>query len=206
MDGYMARLEERIYIYRFFSHLFLVLPDEAFVERMLAYPADGSEGGALIAAWARACEGRPSQEVLTEVSVDRTRLFRGLIETGPVPPYESLFVGGSKDNAVALLEVVEHYRKIGFEQTGGVHDSPEYLGVEMAFMDQALSKELEGLRSDDESVSESYRATGEAFITEHLGWVSHYADEMYSCAQTGLYRGAALLLRSFIEEECAQWC
>ena len=139
MEDRIEQLQDRMLNYRFFSNVFLTLPDEAFVRQMLDYPEDDEAAGAQrIRQWAAANAEGEMGAVLEQVAVDRTRLFRGLSEIGPIPPYESLFVGGTKSDPVALSGVAGCYGKIGFQQVGGVHDSPEYLGNEMAFMDQVL--------------------------------------------------------------------
>lgn len=205
MSGRIERLEDRIYSYRFFSYVFLALPDEEFVRQMLAYPDDDdSEGGMLVRKWAVENVDASLASVLESVSVDRTRLFRGLSEVGPVPPYESLFVGGSKDNAVALSSVAACYAKIGFQQMGGVHDSPEYLGNELAFMDQVLSSEFAALEEGDDVKADGYRQLGDDFFRQHVGtWVLRYVQEMFQHTRTDLYRGLALMFEAFVKEETA---
>lgn len=203
MEEHIERLQDRMLNYRFFSNVFLALPDENFVRQMLNYPEDDETAGAWqIRQWARANAEGEMADVLKQVSVDRTRLFRGLSEVGPVPPYESLFVGGTKSDPVALSSVAGFYSKIGFQQVGGVHDSPEYMGNEMAFMDQVLSGEMAALKSGDAESAERFRALGKEFLQQHLGcWVGRYAEEMKRQAQTDLYRGLACMMAAFIEEE-----
>ena len=199
-------LEERALTYRFFSNVFLVLLDEAFVKQMLVWPADDdSEGGKLIAAWAVENAGTAVSALVTAVSVDRTRLFRGLTADGPVPPYESLFLSESPDKSAAIAGVAGSYAAIGFEQTGGVHDSPDYLGNEFAFMDRLLTLEMEAVATGNTQDVETAKVLSERFLSVHLGrWAERYTREMEEKAETDLYRGLALAIRAFMAEEAAK--
>ena len=198
-------LEERALTYRFFSNVFLVLPNEEFVRQMLAYPQDDdSEGGRLVAAWAKENADADINALVTAVSVDRTRLFRGLTADGPIPPYESLFLGSPVDHTPTMRSVAGSFRAIGFEQTGGVHDAPDYLGNEMAFMDRVVSEELSALGAGDTETAGQAHEIGVQFLRTHLGcWAGRYSREMEAKAETDLYRGLALVLRAFIEDEMA---
>ncbi len=41
------------------------------------------------------------EDLLTEISVDRTYLLRGLSQNGPRPPYESVYVGEAAQDEIA---------------------------------------------------------------------------------------------------------
>lgn len=201
----IEELEGRALMYRFFSNVFLVLPDDAFTRQMLAWPADDdTEGGRLIAAWAKENAGADMPQLVQAVSVDRTRLFRGLTAEGPVPPYESMFVGNPTDHTPVMAGVAAFYDAAGFKQIDGVHDAPDYLGNEMAFMDSVLSAELAAVQANDAAQAGACRALEERFVKEHLSrWIERYTAEMQAKATTDLYRGLALLLRDFMRDEVA---
>ena len=137
--------------------------------------------------------------VLDEVGSDRTFLVRGVTQKGPRPPYGSLFAGETPEApGSSMLRLKALYRRAGFEVSESAAESPDYLGVELAFAAALLDKvavaegeEAEKLAKMSEEFVRGFVAPfGHAYVQESLGW-----------ARTGFCRGMLLLLREFLESE-----
>lgn len=156
-------------------------------------------GIALLNAYQSSIQGRPSEEVINELAVDRTRILRGTGHPDLKPPHEALYTG--KGNiGDSVLEVRRFYRKSGLlpEDTRG--ESPDYLCVELDFMRQLclrehsqwLSGEESGLTIMDEK----------EFLKEHLGeWVDAFCEQVEKHALTDFYRGLCRILSAFVGME-----
>ena len=69
------------------------------------------------------------------------------------------------------------------------------MGVEFSFVEHLLSEELDALDEGDADRAEEAARTRERFLSQHLGrWAYEYAKEMKAAAQTGFYRGIAVMI------------
>lgn len=197
---------------RFFASLLLDLPNEDLIKKMFEADAladhtasnegdtdDAKRGSALIESYLQSCKNREVQEVLQEVSVDRTRLFCGLTKKGPRPPYESLYRGAT-DNMM-VLSVVTSYREGRCKVSDRIKNAPDHLGIELSFVSELCDREADALERGDIAAAEETHEALTAFMNSHLGcWAPRFGDEMISFATTDFYRGTAYLLKSFIDE------
>jgi TorA maturation chaperone TorD len=140
--------------------------------------------------------GRSEEEILTELSVDRTKMLRG---TGPEalkPPYEGLYMR-KKRMGDSVLEVRRSYRKAGLMPDETVHESPDYLCVELDFMKQLCLREQNQWLHDGE-VQETIRQE-EEFLREHLAaWVGDFCGAVVKHGLTDFYKGFSLILDAFV--------
>lgn len=148
-----------------------------------------------------AIETRPDEEVLTELSVDRTRIMRG---TGPPdlkPPYEGLY-RDNRDVGKSLLEVKRFYRRAGMLPDETVREPPDYICLELDFMKQLCLSERDQWSSNADAGE--IVAHEEAFLGNHLGtWVGEFCHQVEKHALTDFYRGLALILEAFISADTA---
>jgi len=146
-----------------------------------------------------AIKSRPDDEVLTELSVDRTKILRGTGHPDLKPPYEGLYKE-DRDVGQSLLEVKRCYREAGMLPDETVHEPPDYICVELDFMKQLCLKEQSHWLSDGD-ITETI-ATEVAFLTEHLGsWVGEFCQQVERHALTDFYRGFALILEAVISTD-----
>lgn len=139
------------------------------------------------------------EEILQELSVDRTRIFRG---TGPkelAPPYEGLYTKRDEYNE-CLIAIKRFYRMAGIMPEDSVNESPDYVCIELDFMKMLCLREQEMASNSpgrrDTILNEN------SFLHEHLGqWIGEFCDLVEKHALTDLYRGVALLLKDFISHE-----
>lgn len=197
---------DRANAYAFFSDLFMALPDESLVQAI----RDGGLGSVLADGEGPACGTleryvdeiveRSDDEVLRELSIDRTQLLRGVAEGGALPPYESLYTSVKTEDS--CLSVAEAYRRAGLGVAESTHEPPEYIGCELGFMLALCEREAAAQAESDEDAVASCIADQKNFFDNHLGrWASKYADATVINARTGFFRGIGLLLGDFMKEE-----
>jgi putative dimethyl sulfoxide reductase chaperone len=189
--------------------VFRHLPDRALLGRIMSGDFQGffarccelengrmNEGIDLLTSYQSRVRGRPEDAVLTELSVDRTKILRGTGHPDLRPPYEGLY-RNRKSMGDSVLEVRRFYRKAGLLPDETVGESPDYLCVELDFMKQLCTREQDRWVHDND-VRETVAQERE-FLAEHLGrWVGDFAHAVEKHAVTDFYRGFSLILDAFL--------
>jgi putative dimethyl sulfoxide reductase chaperone len=174
-------------------------------ERLLASYRELGEQGIRagldkISTYQIAIRERPEEDVLTKLSVDRTRILRGTGHKDMKPPYEGLYKKGTGFGD-SVLGVKLFYRRSGLVPDESVSDSADYLCVELDFMKQLCLRE-EALRLREGEFGETIAETivlQEEFLRLHLGnWVGDFCSAVEKHASTDFYRGFALILDAYI--------
>lgn len=158
-----------------------------------------ASGQDLIDSYQSSIKFRPDEEVLTELSVDRTRILRGTGHTDLKPPCEGLYKAG-RGVGQSLLEVKRFYRESGMLPDETVHEPPDYICVELDFMKRICLKEQDLWSSEGDVLK--VIAIEEAFLTEHLGsWVGEFCQQVERHALTDFYRGFAVIMEAVVLTE-----
>jgi putative dimethyl sulfoxide reductase chaperone len=140
--------------------------------------------------------GRAEGEVLTELSVDRTKMLRGTGHEDLKPPYEGLYTR-KQSMGDSVLEARRSYRKAGLMPDETVHESPDYLCVELDFMKQLCLRE-QNQWCQNGRVKETITQE-EEFLREHLGtWVGDFCRAVGKHGLTDFYKGFSLILDAFV--------
>ncbi|MCJ7593718.1 MAG: molecular chaperone TorD family protein [Desulfobacterales bacterium] len=202
----------RASVYDLLVGVFGHLPDEAFLARIegeglqsfldscSAIKGSGFKPGVdHIYRYRSLMKGRARDEILEELSVDRTGILRGTGHRDLRPPYEGLYK--SKKNAGDfLLKIKRSYRKAGLAPDDSTKESPDFLCLELDFMKQLCLRERDEWLSQKET--HETVAHQEEFLREHLGsWVGQFCREAAKHARTDFFRGFALILDAFIAKE-----
>jgi TorA maturation chaperone TorD len=169
-------------------------PDlQCFLENCRELGSSGFKSGLRnISSYQSAVKDRSDEEVLTELSVDRTRILRGTGGREMKPPYEGLY-RKRKGLGDSVLEVKRFYRRAGLMPDETVHESPDYLCVELDFMKQLCLREQAQWSSSDSA--EETLLQEEEFLRTHLGsWVGDFCRKASEYARTDFYKGFALIL------------
>ena len=141
-------------------------------------------------------ESKSEEEVLAELSVDRTRILRGTGHPDLKPPYEGLYKI-NKDVGQSLLEVKAFYRKAGMLPDETTQEPPDYICIEMDFMKTLCFREQDQWKAEGEVLDTI--TTEELFLREHLGsWVGEFCQQVEKHALTDFYRGLALILEAVV--------
>lgn len=189
-------VQAAIETYDLLVSLFLTLPDEDLVKSIVAgafEEGSGSAGLDEIARYGREQAGRDPQDIVLDLARDRVRLMRGVNQEGIEPPYESLYVGHAANTTIGSLN--NFYQQLGYAVNDEVKDAPDQLGVEIAFVKLVLELERDALDRGDEEQADEYEELHHSFLSQHLGrWGDAYAAKMAAAAETGFYRGVALLV------------
>jgi TorA maturation chaperone TorD len=144
--------------------------------------------------------GRKSPEdLITELSVDRTKILRG---TGPKelkPPHEVCYVKDS-DMGSTVMKLRRFYRSAGMIPDETISESPDYLCVELDFMKNLCLCE-KGQWESGEGASKTLFME-KSFLNEHLGcWIGDFCSVAWMHAITDFYRGFSEILNSAIVME-----
>jgi TorA maturation chaperone TorD len=155
-----------------------------------------NSGVDLLNSYQTGIRGRPEGDVLTELSVDRTKMLRGTGHEALKPPYEGLYMG-KKSMGDSVLETRRSYRRAGLIPDETVHESPDYLCVELDFMKQLCLREQNQWLHDGR-IKETI-AQEEEFLREHLGtWVGDFCRAVGKHGLTDFYKGFSLILAAFV--------
>jgi TorA maturation chaperone TorD len=214
-----ALAEARSQMYGFLAAVYNRLPDEPFAKSLSGpelagllasmaergdLPQEMRAGVELIEAFIAASQGRPVEELQTELAVDRTRLLRGVKPGYGPPPYESVYMGSSveKPQMQATVSVRQAYAEAGVGLPEEMRDQPDFIGYELDFMrhltDQEAQAWAEGNREEALEVMEKERA----FLEEHIArWVPRFCEVMEKEARLGFYEGIARMTKGFVLDE-----
>ncbi|MGD8228460.1 MAG: molecular chaperone TorD family protein [Desulfobacteraceae bacterium] len=199
----------RATVYDLLVGIFGHLPDEQFLARIrgddfnhildtLSYlkSARCESGIGYLQSFQSAVESKAEEEVLDELSVDRTRILRGTGHPDLKPPYEGLYKT-NRDVGQSLLEVKRFYRKAGILPEETIQEPPDYICIELDFMKRLCLREQDQWESDEDVLDTI--STEEVFLREHLGgWVCQFCQQVEKHALTDFYRGLALILEAVV--------
>lgn len=145
-------------------------------------------------------------ESLKGIQLDFDGLF---IVPGPklTFPYESCYTHRNVDGtfgrlwqepAQAMQRILKDWQ-IQFAE--GWDLIPDHIAVELFFMSELCNRRFTAQISDQEALG-NWQAQ---FFNVHIkNWVFEFLDALEKKAETGFYRGGALLLREFLKEEEAE--
>jgi TorA maturation chaperone TorD len=132
-------------------------------------------------------------ETLGNLSRDWTRLFRGVVRDGILPPYESLY-RTERLQKKSAQEINRLFSKMGVQVPEEWHQPSDYIGVELDFMRFLCEKEW---RHRDNGERNAFREAVEAeksFLEKHLTlWVPIFCERMLKEAREEYYLGIAHL-------------
>ncbi len=135
-----------------------------------------------------------------EVAEEFTRIFLGPYGL-QVNPYESYYLTGHLFRA-PLVTVRAFLKRLGLERREMEFPEPEdVLAFELEVMRWLIDKQMTAGNSEDETGWLQWQA---AFLKEHLLiWVPTCAQDIEKADGVHFYRGAAMILRGFLEVERA---
>ena len=136
---------------------------------------------------------RVDEEILRNLSKDWTRLFRGVVRDGILPPYESLYRVVRLQKKPAQ-EINRLFSKMGVQVLEEWHQPSDYIGVELDFMRLLCEKEFR-LRDNGElnALREAVEAE-KSFLEDHIAlWVPIFCKRMLEEAREEYYLGIAHL-------------
>ena len=211
--------QSRASLYGFLGAVYNRRPDDQFAQGILGsaladfvagvaneeeLSAEMREGVDLIDRFIGASEGTPTEELMTQLGVERTRLVRGVKPGyGPPPPYESVYSSQMHETEThRLAAVLNAYAAADAIMPKDVHDQPDYIGLELDFMRHLCMKEGEAWAAGDEDAACEFIGRERSFLDEHIApWVPRFCDVMADEAKLDFYRGIALITKAFVDQE-----
>jgi TorA maturation chaperone TorD len=200
-------------LYGLLSSAYIHLPEKKILElnwepdvEILTFPQEGSEevlrqiqkGLNLVKSY-QSKKNLTDDEILTNLSKDWTRLFRGVVRDGILPPYESLYRTERRQKKSAQ-EINRLFSKMGVQIPEEWHQPSDYIGVELDFMRFLCGKETR-LRDDGErSALREAVETEKSFLEDHIAlWIPIFCKRMLEEAREEYYRGIAHLTLGLVE-------
>lgn len=197
---------------------FLHLPDQDFVAKIQSgevrgflaglakdedVHADIAEGAALMSAFLETNAATSADELSNLLGVDRTRLYRGVSPSyGPPPPYESVWNQAATAANKFLAEIAAVYKADGLGLAEDAYERPDYLGVELAFLETLATRELKALKGNETKQAIKLVERQQWFVKTHLvSWVPLFIGKALEFAKTDYYRGHLLMLRGFLLDQ-----
>jgi TorA maturation chaperone TorD len=206
-------------VYAFLAAVYNRLPDAPFAESLSGpdlagllssltgtedLPTEMQAGLRLVEGFIRDSEGKPVDELQTELAVERTRLLRGVKPGyGPPPPYESVYASSDRQPQMqATAAVRQAYAEAGVGLPEEVHDQPDFIGFELDFMRHLTEVEAQAWAEGNREKALETLEKERAFLDEHVArWIPRFCDVMEKEARLDFYRGIALLTRGFVRDE-----
>lgn len=206
--------EARAKLYQLLSSAYIRPPDQDFLRLLagwVASQADGlsqllsaqmRQGLALLDGFFKGIEQNSWDELGVAVSVEFTRLFRGVkLHYSPLPPYESVY----REEAARVFgeltfTVHREYRRFGLDlvsELGG--EPPDHISFELEFMRHLCSQEAEAWEKDNKDEALRFLRAEKEFVTEHLlTWLPQFCGKVREHASLDLFRGLADLTEGWI--------
>lgn len=178
------------------ANVFLTLPTREDVERTLAMDPealDDSESGCALASFIRESRDRDFEEVLLDVARDRAALVRGAGSVPVQPPYESLYAQVERTSMLESLN--RFYNESGLHKVEAIHDAPDQIGVEFAFLATLIGRLLDAVEAGDDAAADSERERIDRFCSGHLyRWADLYAESVIEFAKTSYWKAIGYII------------
>jgi TorA maturation chaperone TorD len=143
-------------------------------------------------------KGRNDEEILKNISKDWTRLFRGVVRDGIVPPYESLYLP-KKLRRNPAQQINRLFSEMGIQVPEEWHQPADYIGVELDFMRLLCEREEQERAKMDRDALRQVLKLEYSFLEEHLTlWVPLFCEKMFQQAHEDYYRGVSRLTTGLV--------
>ncbi len=215
-DELVAGARSRADVYSFLATLMNECPDAALVGNLRAAGGDFisnlaeeanltgevAQGFRDMAKFVEESKSQPEQAVQQDLAVDWTRLFRGLSPAySPMPPYEASFVETNDTPIQLIQEVNQLYRVNGLAMSSDYRDRPDYMGVELSFLQHLCEAEAQAWEENKPDLARSYQKTAQEFLKGHLGmWADKFITPAMDFAKTSFYQGFLQLCKGVVAE------
>lgn len=176
-------------------------PTEEFVESLLSgdvrFPTEGIDddldaGFERLRAFIDANEGRPVEEVQTELNREYTRIFVG--PRPPVTAHESYYREDMDYLGKGKAMVESSYGAAGWKPPESYPEEADYVAVELAFLRRQIERQRTG--------AEEAFGYERVFLEEHLTrWIDDCAADVVEYADSAFYEAVGHLLSGIVEFE-----
>jgi len=138
------------------------------------------------------------EETLENLSKDWTRLFRGVVRDGILPPYESLY-RPERPRKEPAQQINRLFSEMGIQVPEEWRQPSDYIGVELDFMRLLCERERQEREKMEMGALRQVLEIEKAFLEEHLAlWVPLFCEKMAQQAREDFYRGVARLTTGLV--------
>jgi TorA maturation chaperone TorD len=136
---------------------------------------------------------QPDEAALTKLSRDWTRLFRGVVRNGILPPYESLY-RPERSRRKPVQEINRLFSEMGIQVPKEWHQPSDYIGVELDFMRLLCEREIHFRDNGEQKDLREVVEAEDSFLEEHLApWVPIFCTRVLEEAREAYYLGIVRL-------------
>jgi anaerobic sulfite reductase subunit A len=208
--------ESRSKIYGFLSQIYMKAPTLDLIQRIYStkfeelltslkgfngLSSELSKGVEIIKHFIKNTKEIESEEIRRKLSIEYTRLLRGVKRFyGPPPPYESVYLGEGLVMGDITVTIQRIYDEAGLmihdEQKG---EMPDYIGLELDYMKHLCAEEAKSWIRNDIEKRTVLKEKQSEFLNEHLGkWAPSFCDNALKYVQIDFYKGILKLTKGFI--------
>lgn len=196
-----AIYEARLELVDFVVEVFWDVPNEAFLERLLAgevsLPEESVDetldrGFDRLRAFVEENRDRPVDAVHDDLATEYTRVFVG--PRPPVLPHETAYSDDSELLGTGLAEIEASYGAAGWTPPDEYPEESDFLAVELAFLRHLIARQRAG--------QEEAFGYERVFLDEHLGtWADAFAEDVLEETDEELFQAGALVLQGLVAFE-----
>ena len=104
-----------------------------------------------------------------------------------------------------MADVGGFYRAFGFEPSGDAHQRPDFIGLELEFMQLLLIKRAYAMEQGWDDKVEACRDAEKEFLKEHLAWwVPAMCENLRGASTCAYYKQLSDFLEAFIASEASR--
>jgi len=195
-------------VYQLLSQIFLKPPSSMFLRKMknslekTAYASVSIKGLDVVYTILNGLRDDYCDRFAGKLSMEFTRLFRGVSNNNPTPPYESAYTEGILWGQ-STVRVLKWYQRLGVSvNTKYRNEPPDHISFELSFMQFLCNKEAEEWGRDDRHRALTLLEMEERFLSEHLlKWVFSFCDSIRRNDRLGFYRGWVDFLGEWVRSD-----
>jgi putative dimethyl sulfoxide reductase chaperone len=161
-----------------------------------------SEGSRVLNAYLRGIDQANLKKVASDLAAEFAALF--LNASGQsVYPFESVYTSAERLlMQEARDQVVFEYRRAGLERIQEFKEPEDHIAIELEFMAYLCNKTLEALKAQNSTAARESLEWQQKFLDQHLNrWIPRFCEDLAKVAQSGFYKGIALLTNELLETE-----
>ena len=145
---------------------------------------------------------KPTATLAQELSVEWTRLFRGISPVyGPKPPYAGVYNSEDGVGVNTIMAITQMYSAHGLGIREDKHNRMDYLGIQLDFISILSKRAAQEAKSGNLAAEKAIRTDILDFLQKYLlPWVNKFVDKAREYAKTNFFRGYLVLLSESLNE------
>lgn len=156
----------------------------------------------LMARYLNESEHKPTATVVQELSVEWTRLFRGISPAyGPQPPFAGIYISEDGVGVNTVMGITQMYSAHGLGTREDKHNRMDYLGTQLDFISILTKRAAQEAKLGNCTAVESIRIDILNFLHKYLlSWVDKFVDKAREYAQTDFFKGYLVMLSESLND------